>query len=339
MPDLSDVDNDVRSLEGEVGKYAARTVQEFEDVLSDDRQLAAMFRNGRPLPEFGEFVQGYVNAITADGSIGDQVRDEVAAAVSSMLGDRKAVNRVPIGGGGIPQPRAGQGAVYNKRAPGAKVDSLFTSRDTLMADVFNAIWHKGPQTGPMADLREKLRVTNLGSIVPADGGFLVPEQLRVQIISKALESSIIRPLATVLPMESLRLAIPMADATTNVGSVFGGLVGYWTEEAATLVESSPSLARIQLDAHKLTVRCDVPNELLADSTACQAFLELAMPQTAAFFEDLAFMFGTGVGEPYGLLRSDNPGQVIVAKESGQAAATILWANIVKMYSRMLPSSL
>ncbi len=49
------------------------------------------------------------------------------------------------------------------------------------------------------------------------------------------------------------------------------------------------------------------------------------------------MVGSGAGEPLGFL--GNPATVAVAKESGQAGATILLENIVKMYSRMLPSSL
>jgi HK97 family phage major capsid protein len=44
-----------------------------------------------------------------------------------------------------------------------------------------------------------------------------------------------------------------------------------------------------------------------------------------------------VGEPEGFINSE--ASVQVAKESGQTAKTIVWENIVKMYSRMLPTSL
>jgi HK97 family phage major capsid protein len=59
----------------------------------------------------------------------------------------------------------------------------------------------------------------------------------------------------------------------------------------------------------------------------------------AWFEDVAFLRGTGVGEPLGVLDSGNSAKVSVAKESGQAADTIVWENLVKMYARMLPQSL
>jgi HK97 family phage major capsid protein len=61
------------------------------------------------------------------------------------------------------------------------------------------------------------------------------------------------------------------------------------------------------------------------------------PEAIAWFEDIAFIGGSGVGEPLGFLNS--PAMVSVTKESGQAADTIVWENLVKMYSRMLPSSL
>ena len=51
------------------------------------------------------------------------------------------------------------------------------------------------------------------------------------------------------------------------------------------------------------------------------------------------MNGSGVGEPLGVLHADNAAAISVAKETGQAAATIVWENLVNMYARMLPTSL
>lgn len=50
----------------------------------------------------------------------------------------------------------------------------------------------------------------------------------------------------------------------------------------------------------------------------------------------AIINGTGAGQPLGIL---NRGCVVsVSKESGQAADTIVWENINKMWARLLPSS-
>jgi HK97 family phage major capsid protein len=49
------------------------------------------------------------------------------------------------------------------------------------------------------------------------------------------------------------------------------------------------------------------------------------------------MTGLGVQEPLGYVNC--PASVQVAAESGQSSGTIVWENIVKMYARMLPTSL
>ena len=153
----------------------------------------------------------------------------------------------------------------------------------------------------------------------------------------ALETAIVRPRARVIPMSSLRLPIPAVDATSNVSSVFGGVVCYWTEEGATLTESQASFSRVVLEAKKLTAYSEAPNELIADAPGFGAFLDQILPEAISWYEDLAFLTGTGVGEPLGVL--NGTAAVEVTKESGQVADTIVWENIVKMYSRMLPSSL
>ncbi len=70
-----------------------------------------------------------------------------------------------------------------------------------------------------------------------------------------------------------------------------------------------------------------------------AFIDQTFPEALAWFEDIAFLRGTGVGEPLGILSTGNTCAVSVSKESGQVADTIVWENLVKMFSRMLPQSL
>lgn len=229
-----------------------------------------------------------------------------------------------------------KGAAYNRFAPGAAIEDDFTGT----VDFLRSIWHKNTDpanAAKMAALRSKI-TNNFGSTVPSDGGFLIPEVLRANLLSIALEQMVVRPRATVIPMDSLRVPFPILDSTTNVGSVFGGMIAYWTEEAATLTESAPKFGKVVLEAQKLTGFSALPNELLQDSIiSLVALIEEKWPQALAFFEDLAFHSGTGVGEPLGYL--GNPATIVVSKESGQPAATIVWENLLEMYARMLPSSL
>ena len=52
---------------------------------------------------------------------------------------------------------------------------------------------------------------------------------------------------------------------------------------------------------------------------------------------MAFINGTGVGEPLGWLRA--AAAEVVAQDALQGADTIVWQNILQMYAQMLPSSL
>jgi HK97 family phage major capsid protein len=227
-----------------------------------------------------------------------------------------------------------QATAYNAKAPGARIDNEFGSA----GEFIHAAWHLNNN----AELQQKMAAlrNSYSSVVPADGGFLVPETLRSQLLQIALDLAVVRSRATVVPMESARVPMPMIDSTTNAGSVYGGMIAYWGEESAALTDASPKFGRATLDAKKLTGLSVVPNELLQDSLiSFAALVETLWPQALAFFEDVAFMSGTGSGEPLGFLGAGNSAGVAVAKESGQVADTIVVENVIKMYSRMLPSSL
>lgn len=324
------------------------TIEGFEQVLGDDNKIAAMFENGRPKPEFGEFLNGYVKKITArDKGIDEQIKDQVNEVFAEFLKDNgQAVRKVnldhrnPVAA--MPTQRADRyKAIYNAKAPGAKADALFEG----WGDFARATWHHADRFEDRNELRAKREKldeirNSFGSTIPADGGFLIPETLRAEVLSVALESAIMRPRAMVVPMESLRVPFPTIDSTSNASTVHGGIAAYWTEEARELVESQSKFGRIVLDAKKLTALAGVPNELYTDSLiSLEAFIGQKYPEAITWFEDLAYIRGSGVGEPLGWNRSENGARVAVAKEGSQAADTVLWANIVKMYARMLPTSL
>jgi HK97 family phage major capsid protein len=161
--------------------------------------------------------------------------------------------------------------------------------------------------------------------------------MRSELLQLALEDSIVRSRATVIPMSTLRVPIPTVDETSHVSNLFGGVTFYWTEEAASLTESSASFGKVVLDAKKLTGFFKVPAELLDDAPAFAGWFDSRVPAGLAWSEDVAFMNGDGAGQPLGFVSC--PASVSVAAESGQSTGTILWENLVNMYSRMLPTSL
>jgi HK97 family phage major capsid protein len=312
------------------------TPAQLEAMLEDPDSIRSLFAHKE---DFAEFISRYARTVLdKDQSIATQVREETQRVLASWLKEQ-----VPEGIGrpdmqlatGIVahhQPARSNG-LYNPRAMGARIDAEFANS----ADYFRTIWHNTQHDAPTQAKLGRIR-NAFSSTVPSEGGFLIPENLRADLLSVALESAIVRPRARVIPMESLRVPFPAIDETSRVSSIFGGLVGYWTEEGAALTDSSATFGRIVLDAKKLTMYTEVPNELISDSViSFQGFIDQMLPEALAFYEDDAFINGSGVGEPLGFLNAN--AAVSVTKETGQAASTVVWENIVKMYSRMLPSSL
>ncbi|MFI9200167.1 phage major capsid protein [Streptomyces sp. NPDC053048] len=312
------------------------TAAELEAMLGDSKAMQKVFagKNG----EFGEFITNYARSVhNRDLAIATQVKEETQRVLADWLRDEQpeGVGRINLTPEQVVAHGSARNNLHNPRAMGAVLDKEFTNS----AEYFRTIWHNANRT---ADMQAKLtRVRNaFSSTVPSEGGFLIPETLRSEMLRVSLETSIVRPRARVIPMETLRVPFPAIDSTSNVSSVYGGVVGYWTEEGAALTASQAAFSRIVLDAKKLTAYSEVPNELISDSAVSfQAFLDEIFPEALGFYEDIAFIKGSGVGEPLGVLDANNSAIIAVAKESGQAADTIVWENIVKMYARMLPSSL
>jgi HK97 family phage major capsid protein len=81
---------------------------------------------------------------------------------------------------------------------------------------------------------------------------------------------------------------------------------------------------------------ELSNSLAADGLSFGQQLADAMRKSASWQLDHAFLRGSGVGQPTGILTSG--ARVTVAKESGQQADTIVYANVTTMLSRLHPAS-
>jgi len=214
----------------------------------------------------------------------------------------------------------------NNKAAGAPLDGTFQS----FGDYAKAIsaTDKGSIDG---------RLKVLGEGIGDQGGFLVPEQFRAQLLSVALEDSVVRPRAFVMPMTSSVMRLPSVRDATHASTVHGGIRGYWTSESASYTASEPTFSSIQLLAKKLTGYTTASEELLQDSAiSLEALLVRMFSEGIAYFEDDAFINGVGSGQPVGIINAD--ALITVAKETGQGAATIQYENIVKMWSRLSPRS-
>jgi HK97 family phage major capsid protein len=277
-------------------------------------------------------IKAYVQS-QIDSGIQDQIKEGVQAGLADFYRTQEAIDgaRPNVGARTVEKV---PGAGYNPKAVGAQLDGKFEGVTDLLAAL------RGERLGNRADAQRlgEIRAA-FSSTTPSEGGFLVPEEFRAELLSIGLENAVVRTNgARVIPMAQPRISFPTIDSTSNASTVYGGLLGYWTEEGGTLTASSARFGRVSLDANKLTMYTEIPNELLADSAiSVSALVDRMFPEGMSYFEDVAFISGSGVGQPLGFLNADCA--ISVAKETSQAADTILWANLVKMYSRMLPTSL
>jgi len=166
--------------------------------------------------------------------------------------------------------------------------------------------------------------------VGADGGYLVPPDYRTEILKAIMAEDELLGRADTWETKSNTLVIP-ADETTP-WQTSGGVLAYWESEAGQKSQSKVALKEKTVKLNKLTALLPVTEELLEDSSALDSYLRRKIPEKFGFAVNLALIQGTGVGEPQGILNC--PSLVSVTKESGQAADTIVFENIVNMYSRM-----
>ena len=167
------------------------------------------------------------------------------------------------------------------------------------------------------------------------GGFTVPTEFYDEIMNVALEESIVRPRARVIPCGSNAIGIPTIVDTTHASTVFGGFSAAWKGEAVARTADDIAIGQLGLKMKELTGFCYTSERLLADSGGlCESLLRQAFGEAVAYYADDAYINGTGVFRPMGILNA--PCTITRAKETSQAAATLQIENVFGMASRLLP---
>jgi len=177
--------------------------------------------------------------------------------------------------------------------------------------------------------------SGLSEGVPSDGGFLVQQDFAEELLKNVYKTGVLASRVRRIPISNPRsngLKIYGIDETSRAdGSRWGGVVAYWTSEAEAKTKSKPKFREINLKLNKLTGLCYATDELLEDAAALETIIRQAFRDEFGFKMDDGILNGTGAGQPLGILQSN--AVVTVAKESGQAAQTIVAENILKMWSR------
>lgn len=144
--------------------------------------------------------------------------------------------------------------------------------------------------GILTNDKQKLEVLSEGE--DADGGYLVPEEYRLEVMKRSNDASVIRPRAQVIPMGSNTLNLNYEDTRPDV---------FITSEGASKTTTSSTFGRTQLTLKKLAAIMQMTDELKDDSgIGIMDYLTTQLAEAIARKEDELFMSGNGTTEPAGI---------------------------------------
>ena len=132
------------------------------------------------------------------------------------------------------------------------------------------------------------------------GGYLVPEEMEVDIVNGLEDENIVRKLATKVQTSGLH---KINIAATKPAAL-------WVEEGGQLTFGDGTFDQVSLDAHKLHVGIKVTEELLYDAAFnLEKYITEEFTRALANAEEDAFLNGDGVNKPTGIFDSKKGGEL------------------------------
>lgn len=149
----------------------------------------------------------------------------------------------------------------------------------------------------------------------AEGGYLVPEELRTEVFRVLPDFTVMRNLARVLPMSS---------DTLKLNSLSARPTAYWTSEYASKSTTSAEFGQVTLTPNDLVCLLPVSEQLLADANInLVQFIIQLFAEAIGVAEDKAFFTGSGSGQPRGISIESISSQAV-------AGATISMDDVIDL---------
>lgn len=156
--------------------------------------------------------------------------------------------------------------------------------------------------------------------VDTQGGYLAPAEMSQEFVRDLVEVSPIRAVASVRSTGSPSVVYPKRIGKTNAK---------WKGETQTQEGSQPGFGQVEVVVDELTTYVDISNRLLQDSAGqAESEVRLALVEDFAQKEGLAFVSGSGAGQPEGILTNAD----IPFTPSGAAALITADALITMVYA-------
>lgn len=217
-----------------------------------------------------------------------------------------------------------------KPEPEAKKDG-FESLGEMMLAVRQA----SIPGGKMDNRLEKRTILGLNETVPSEGGFLVDKPLADELITRTYATGALASRCRKITIGSNAngVKINTIDETSRAtGSRWGGVQAFWAAEGDAVTAKKPKFRQIELSLNKLMAIYYATEEELQDATVLTSVATQAFTEEMGFLLDDAIVRGSGAGQPLGVLNSG--ALLTVAKEGAQAADSLVFENIGKMWRAM-----
>lgn len=253
-----------------------------------------------------------------------QQDDGLHAQIDAMQDDLSRLERLMAADRAIVLPEE-QGAVD---ASGGDPKCGFASLSDFARSV-----HAACRPGAQMDARLSRMLaapTSYHSEAGTAEGYMVPAQFRQEIFDLVFADEGL--ISAVNPEPTTSNAVEfLADETTPWGAV--GIQAKWRGEPTQMTPTKADTDRRVLRLHDLYAFVLASDDLLEDAPRLNARLTRKASDAIRYKLESGIVNGTGAGQPLGWMKSG--ALVTITKESGQAAATIVTANIAKGYARML----
>lgn len=224
-------------------------------------------------------------------------------------------------------------ALKGERPGKAKLDKLY---GPMAADGFSGL-QEYLHVAAFNPSDPRLVRTKMESGDPTAGGFLVPVGYNDLLMAIAIEKSVLLGKVKRVVMKTKLENFPcVIDTDHSSNSVYGGIHFHWIDEKGTKLESEPTLGKISLSANKCASLCRLTSELLEDSKpSAEQAIRVMFADALGWTLDEAIFRGPGAGQPLGFLAA--PATIAVPKETNQAADSLNWLNVKKIFARMHPA--
>jgi HK97 family phage major capsid protein len=166
-----------------------------------------------------------------------------------------------------------------------------------------------------------------------DEGRMVPPAFRQEIYEVVVGDDSLLPLTDSEPTESNSVEF-LRDETTPWSA--SGVQANWRAEGSQMTPSKLVTEGASMKLADLYAFVAATEELLSDAPRLNDRLTRKSGQAIRWKVNQAIVEGDGVGKPLGYMKSG--ALVTQAKESGQAATTIVAKNVAKMYARVINPS-